>query len=132
MSHQYSVAVNNGRLDAIEGTIGASPLLRLYTGSAPANCAAAPTGSTILTMNLPSDAFASASAGAKSKNGTWSGTATQAGTAGYYRILDNGGTTCHIQGSVGVGSGELQLDNNVIGNGQVVTISTYQITAANT
>jgi hypothetical protein len=30
-----------------------------------------------------------------------------------------------------VGSGELQLDNNIINTSQVVTISTYTLTAGN-
>ena len=32
-----------------------------------------------------------------------------------------------MQGSVGLGSGDLSLDNNVIASGQTVTISTFTI-----
>jgi hypothetical protein len=105
--------------------------MRLLTGTAPANCAAASTGSTIVSLTLPADWMAGASSSTKAKAGTWSGTATGSGTVGYYRIFDSGGTTCHIQGDVGVGSGELQLDNNIINTSQVVTISTYTLTAGN-
>src|SRR5690349_6604201 len=130
MSHQYSVTVNNARLDAIESTIGTAPTLELLTGSAPANCAASPTGGTVCSITLPPDWLAAAASAAKAKAGTWQGTATASGTVGYYRI--KAGATCHIQGSVSTSGAELNLDNNIVNNGQVVTISTYQISAANT
>jgi len=132
MAHQYSVNVNNARLDAIETTIGGTALMRLYTGAAPANCAATATGGTVATLTLPADWMAGASSGSKAKTGTWSGTATASGTVGYYRILDAAGTNAHIQGSVSTSGAELNFDNNIINNGQVITISTYTITAANT
>ena len=132
MAHQYSVTVNNARLDAIETAISTTPVLRMYTGAAPANCAAATTGSTVVSMTLPSDWLAGASSGAKAKSGTWAGTATTSGTVGYYRIFESTATTCHIQGSVSTSGAEINLDNNIVNSGQVVTISTYTITAANT
>lgn len=130
MAHQYSVTVNNARLDAIETTIGTSPSLLLLTGSAPANCAAADTGGTVCTLTLPSDWMGNASSGSKAKAGTWSGTATASGTVGYYRI--KAGATTHIQGTVSTSGAELNFDNNIINTNQVITISTYTITAANT
>mgnify|MGYP000992978288 FL=1 len=77
--------------------------------------------------------MAAASGGSKAKSGTWSNTASAAGTAGYFRIYDSTGTTCHMQGSVTAtgGGGDLQLDNVSIANGQTVTISTFSITDAN-
>lgn len=132
MAHQYSGTVNNARLDAIETAIGGTAVARFYTGAAPANCAAATTGSTVVSMTLPADWMAAASAGAKAKTGTWSGTATTSGTVGYYRIFDSTATYCHIQGSVSTSGAEINFDNNIVNSGQVVTISTYTITAANT
>lgn len=131
MAIQESVGVRNARLDAIETTIGTAPQLRLYTGTQPADCATAPSGSLLATLTLPSDWLANAASGAKSKSGTWSGTGSAGGTAGYFRIYDSTGTTCHFQGSVGQGSGDLSLDNTVIANGQAITISTFTINAAN-
>ena len=130
---QYSIAVNNARLDAIETVVGASPKLRIYTGSAPANCAAAATGTLLVEIQLPSDWLAAASATSKIKAGTWSATSASAGTAGYYRIVDNAGTTCGIQGVVGATASGLEmiLNNIVIGAAQVVTVDTYVINAAN-
>jgi hypothetical protein len=97
---QFSVAVRNAALAAIESTIGTSPKLRIFTDSRPANCAAASVGTLLCEIALPSDWLAAPSDGSVSKSGTWSGTTIAAGTAGYYRIFDTAGTTCHEQGSI--------------------------------
>jgi len=52
MALQYSVDVRNAQLDAVETTIGASPLLRIFTGSSPANCAAASTDTMLVEFAL--------------------------------------------------------------------------------
>lgn len=132
MALQYSVAVNNARLDAVETAAGVTAKLRIYSGAAPANCAAAATGTLLVEMTLPADWMAAASAGSKSKSGTWSGTGAAAGTAGYFRIVDNAGTTAHIQGTCGQGAGDMSLDNTSIAVSQVVTVNTFTLNAANT
>lgn len=131
MTLQYSVAVNNARLDAFESTAGTSAKLRIYTGSVPANCAAAATGTLLVEMALPSDWMAAASAGVKAKAGTWSGTGAAAGTAGYFRIVDTAGTTTHAQGTCGLGSGDMSLDNTSIAVSQVVTVNSFSLTTGN-
>ena len=55
MALQYSTAVRNARLDVVESTIGTSAVLKIRTGAAPANCAAADSGTVLATVNLPSD-----------------------------------------------------------------------------
>lgn len=102
MAVQLSTNARNAKLDAIETTAGTSTVLRIYTGSAPANCAAAATGTQLLSVSLPSDWMANAASGSKAKSGTWQGTAGNTGTAGYYRIWDSSVTTCHVQGAVGM------------------------------
>jgi hypothetical protein len=133
MTIQLSDAARNGELDAIETAISTSAKLRLYTGTQPATCATAPSGSLLLEMSLPSDYLANASGGSKAKAGTWNGTASGAGTAGYFRVYDSAGTTCHIQGSVTItgGGGDMTLDNNVLAVNQAVTINTFTLTAGN-
>lgn len=132
MAIQYSVAVNNARLDSIETTVSTSAKLRIYTGSVPANCAAAATGTLLVEMTLPSDWMAAASSASKAKSGTWSGTGAAAGTAGYFRITDSAGTAVGMQGTCGIGTGDLQLDNTSIAVSQTVTVNTFTINAANT
>lgn len=131
MAVQFSVAVRNARLNAIEATIGTSPKLQLRTGAQPATCATADSGTLLVELTLPSDWVGAASSGATAIAGTWTGTAIAAGTAAHYRIKDSTGTTCHEQGSVGLGTGDLSLDNNVIAINQVISIPTWTTTDGN-
>ena len=129
---QYSVAVNNARLDAVETTVGTAPTLNLYSGSAPANCAAADSGTLLAAITLPSDWMVAASAAVKSGAGLpWSGTASygSAATPTHFRVKK--GATCHIQGTAGIGSGECQVDGTIT-SGQTVDVTSFSITAANT
>lgn len=132
MAFQFSTAARNAALDAIETTAGASCILRIRTGSAPANCAASRSGTVLATINLPSDWLAAASSGSKAKSGTWEDTSADAtGTAAHFEIMDSGGTTCHIQGTVTAtgGGGDMTLDNTSIAPGQTVTISSFTLSA---
>lgn len=133
MSLQLSTTARNARLDQIETTIGTAPLLRMYTGSAPANCAAAATGTKLVEMTLPSNWMADASAGSKAKSGTWSDVGLAAGTAAYFRIYDSSGTTCHVQGTVTAtgGGGDMTLDNTNIATSQAVTVNTFTLSDGN-
>ena len=132
MALQYSVPVNNARLDSVETTVGVSASLKIYTGTAPANCAAAATGTLLISIALPSDWMSAAASGVKSKLGTWSGSASAAGTAGYFRITDTAGTAVGLQGTAGMSATDLILDNSNISATQVVTVNTFSLTAANT
>lgn len=137
MAIQYSTTLRNAQLDQVEIVTGATAKLRLYSGPAPANAAAASTGTMLVEITLPADYFNNASGGTKTKLGTWTGQGTvAAGTgtnAGYFRLFDNAGTTCHMQGTVGVtGSGaDMTLDNTSIATNQVVNVNTFSITAGN-
>lgn len=131
MTVQYSVAVRNGMLDSIETSTGAAAKLMMYSGAQPANCAAAASGTLLLTMSLPSDWMNAASAGTKTLSGSWTVACSTGGTAAHYRITDTAGTTCHEQGSVGVSGTDIVLDNNVMTATQVVTITAKTITAGN-
>lgn len=134
MALQYSTDVRNARLDAVETEIGTSAILEIRSGSAPANCAAADSGTLLASMTLPSDWMAAASSGSKAKSGTWQdASANAAGTAGHFRIKNSAGTVCHIQGSVTAtsGGGDIELDNTSIASGQNVTISSFTLNSAN-
>lgn len=134
MALQYSVTVRNAQLDAVETTVGTAPLLRIYSGAAPANCAAAASGTLLAEATLPSDWMEAASSGSKSLSGTWQDASANAtGTAGHWRLYDSGGTTCHAQGTVTAtgGGGDMTLDNTSIASAQSVTITSFTITAGN-
>lgn len=100
MTIQFSTTVRNAMNDAIETAIGTSPKLRFYSGSIPANCAAAATGTLLCEITCPSDWASASASGEKAKSGTWSATASATGDVGYYRMYDSGATTGHEQGTV--------------------------------
>lgn len=134
MTMQYSTVVRNARLDVVESTIGVTPILEIRTGSQPADCGAAASGTLLAQFALPSDWMAAASAGAKAKSGTWSGAGLAAGTAGYFRIYESGSpSACHIQGSITAtgGGGDMTLDNTSIAAAQTINISSFTLTAGN-
>lgn len=129
MAFQFSTAARNGAADAIETAIGTAPTLEIRTGAAPANCAAADSGTVLATMTLPSDWLAGASSGAKALSGTWQDlTADAAGTAGHFRVKQ--GATCHIQGAITAtgGGGDMTIDNTSIASGQRVDVTAFTIT----
>lgn len=132
MTIQYSTTVRNAKLDAVESAIGTSPILRIRSGSVPANCAAADSGTVLATLTLPSDWMAAASGGTKSMSGTWQDTSADAsGTAAHFRIYDSGGSTCHIQGTVGTSGTDMIVDSVNFTAGQQFTITAFTLTAGN-
>ena len=130
MAKQYGITLANALLESWESNIGTAPILRIYTGEAPANCAAAASGTKLVDMTLPSDFMAAASGGSKAKSGTWSDPSADAtGTAAHYRIYDSGDTTCMEQGTVTVtgGGGDLTLSTVSVTAGLPVSITGFTL-----
>jgi hypothetical protein len=134
MAIKFSEAVRNARLDAIETIAGTDCILKLRTGAAPANCAAANSGTIVATIVLPTDWMNAAASGSKTKAGVWEDVAADAGgTVLHFRIYDSTDTTCHMQGTVTItgGGGDLELNNNVVVAGQTITITAFSLTDGN-
>lgn len=134
MTIQLSVPVRNARLDAIEATIGASAILKVRSGAAPANAAAADSGTVLATIALPADWMSAAAAGSKAMLGSWADSAADAtGTAAHFRIYDTTGVTCGLQGTVTAtaGGGDMEVDNTSFAVGQAFSITTFSLTDAN-
>ena len=130
MTVQLSVEVRNARLDAIETTIGTTPIFELRTGAQPAGCSSASTGNILVQDVLDSDWMAAASSGSKAKAGTWSSTAVggAADTAGHGRIYATGSpSVCHMQWDV---SDDMTVDGTITA-GQTVTVNTFTLTDGN-
>lgn len=132
MALQYSAAVRNAKLDAIETAIGTTAVLKIRTGTVPATVATADAGTVLATLTLPSDWMAAASAGAKAKAGTWQDASADAtGTAAHFRIYASDGTTAHIQGTVGTSATDMIVDSVSFTAGQSFTVNTFTITEGN-
>lgn len=140
MSISISEAMRDALLDAALNATGAfdfdSGKLRIWTGSEP-DVDAAPTGTLLVDITLPADAFAAASSQQAAKSGTWEDTSADGtGTASYFRITEStdddgatGGTYKRIQGSVTAtgGGGDMELDNTSITTGQQVTVTSATV-----
>lgn len=134
MALQFSAAVRNARLDAIETAVGVSAVLKVRTGAAPADVATADSGTVLATLSLPSDWMSAAASGAKAKLGTWQDTSADAtGTAAHFRIYASDGTTAHVQGTVTAtgGGGDMTVDNTSLAAGQSFTVTGFTLTDAN-
>ena len=134
MALQYSVAVRNAQLDAVETTAGTGGILKVWSGAAPATCATADSGTALVIITLPTDWMAAASAASKAKSGTWSDTSADAtGTAGHFRLYASDGTTCHAQGETTItgGGGVMTVDSLSVTAGQIFTVTGFTLAAGN-
>lgn len=131
MAIQLSTAIRNAMGNTIESTIGTAAILKIATGAAPANCAAAATGTILATITLPADWYNAFGSGTSTKIGTWEDTsADNTGTAAHFRLYASDGTTCGLQGTVTAtgGGGDLTLDNTSIAATQDVIITAFSLT----
>jgi len=129
MAIQLGTTYRNAMLDQFETSVGVSAKLQIRSGSQPADCAAANSGTLLAQLDLPSDWMNAASGGSKTKLGTWQDTsADNAGTIGHFRVFDSTLTTCHMQGTAGT-SGDLVTDSATTTAGQTITVNTFTLTA---
>ena len=134
MGLQASIAVRNAMLDQIEVVAGPGAKIVLYSGAPPASAGAAASGTKLAQFNLASDWAAQAAAGVKALNGVpFSALGLAAGKAGYFRLTESDGVTCHLQGVVvkaGVAGGEMTIDNDDIGQDQQVQVLSFGVLAS--
>lgn len=135
MALQYSTGVRNAMLNALESTAGTSAILKLWSGTKPANCAAsdAGDGDVLAEWSLASDWMDAASGGQKAFSNLplEEDAALATGTATHFRLYDSGGTTCHWQGTVteAGGGGDAIINNDAVETGQPVSITVATLTA---
>jgi hypothetical protein len=128
---QKSTDLRDAQNDLWESILGTSPTLELRTGAPPASCAAADSGTLVASMSLPADFMSASSGGVKSKLGTWQDpSADAAGVIGHFRLKTSGGT-CKIQGTVTLtaGGGDMTVDNTNVQPAQLVSITSFSVTA---
>src|SRR5688572_2605932 len=100
--------------------LGASPKIRIYNGTAPANADAALSGNTqlaeLVCAATPFSGFSDTGANARATFGAIANdsSADATGTASFFRILDSAGTTVKAQGDVGTSAANLILNTVAI------------------
>jgi hypothetical protein len=132
MAFQLSFDTRNATLQALETEIGENPIMTVSSGVIPPDCGTANTGTVLATMVLPTDWLNTPAGGSITLSGTWQDLSADAsGTASYFRLHNNGGTSCHMQGTISAtgAGGDMQLDNTNIAIGQQINITAFTITA---
>lgn len=127
---QLSVATRNARADAVTAAVGNAGLVRIFSGAAPANCAAASTG-TLLSEHTTGSPFAPAAAsGILSPTLPANVNAAGSGDAGHFRVFKADGVTCVAQGTAGESGTEMILSNSTLVIGTPVQINSWTFTEA--
>lgn len=129
MAFQTSAAVANAQLDAFETVVGTSARLKIFSGTIPANCAAADGAGTVLAdITCPADWAAAAASRSKVLSGSWlDASANATGTAAFFRFYASDGTTCHGQGSVGTSGTIMVVDSVAFVAGQGFTVLAFTL-----
>ncbi len=132
MALQFSTTYRNALLDQLATTLGGSEKLKIFTGSAPANCGTADSGTKLAEFDLASSGDWNAASGGQKTLASLplNTTGAASGTAGYFRMYDSVGT-CPLQGTVTAtgGGGDMTVDNTSIASGQTVNLTGFTLTA---
>lgn len=127
MAVQLSAAARNARADAIATAVGNAGKLQIRSGSAPADCAAADSGSLLSEHTLGSPFAPSASGGVLSPTLPSNVNASATGTAGHWRVKTSGGTTV-AQGTCGTSGTDMILNTTSLVSGGPVQINSWSFT----
>lgn len=126
-----STTLRNAQLDAITTAIGASGLMKIYTGSQPANVGTAISTQTLLvTLTLNATFAPASSGGVLTANAITGANAVASGTAAWFRIFKSDGTTAVMDGSVDVAANtpDCVIQNTSINSGQAISVTSLTIT----
>jgi hypothetical protein len=130
----FPTALRNAIADAITTFAGGSCLLRIYSGTQPANANTALSGQTLLAELTCNATFApSASGGVLTLNAiTNDSSANATGTASFFRLLKSDATTVVMDGTVGATGSDLNINSTTITSGIAVGVTGATITIGNT
>jgi len=119
-------------MDVETASIGSAGILKIYSGSVPADVGASLGAAVVLAQLTCGSPFAAgASGGVLTANAiTTDSSADATGTATFFRITTSGGTAV-IQGSVGTSGADLNLNSTGISAGASVSVTSMTITEGN-
>jgi hypothetical protein len=135
MALSYSNAARSAQQDAtgLNAFIGTSALLRIYSGTRPANANTALSGNTLLAeLTCNASAFGSVTNGVLTAGAVTSDSSANAtGTASFFRLVKSDGTTVVMDGDIGTSGADLNLNTVSIVSTGTVAVSSFVITRAN-
>ena len=131
MAIQYSLTHRNNAMTQLNTDIGASAVIKVFTGSAPANCGTADTGTLLVTFAGNAGGFGTVASQVLTASAVASATASGNGTAGYFRIYPSAATTTNavVQGTCGTSGADMILTNTSITSGQTCNFTSLTVTA---
>lgn len=131
MAIKYSTSIITNRLSSVNTDIGINAVIRIYSGTRPANVNTAAAGTVLATLAGNAAAFGSVSAGALTANAITGDTSADAtGTATWFRVFKADGTTACIDGDVAASGADLNLSSVSITATQPVNVTSFVITGA--
>jgi len=131
MALKFPAAFRTTRADTITTRAGNGALLRIYSGTRPANADTAPSGTLLAELVCGTPFAPAASSGVLTANAiTQDSSADATGTATWCRLTNSAGSTTVLDGDVTVtgGGGDLQLVNTSLTAGQPVQVTSFVIT----
>lgn len=103
--------------------------LEIYTGTQPADPNDAPSGSLLVTINIPTPAFGAAVGGTIAKSGTWQEVATGTGAAGWARMISaDTNKSVDIAVSESGGGGQAIISDADVVSGNTITVTSFSFT----
>ena len=132
MAISFSTTLRNARADAITTTAGNSGKLRIYSGTRPANPAAAITGTLLAELTCNATFAPAASGGVLTLNAITQDSAADAtGSATHFRLFKSDGTTVVLDGDVGTSGSDCNINTTSIVSGAIVAVTSFVLTEAN-
>lgn len=131
MAIQYSLTHRTAAMATLNTDIGINAVIKVFTGSAPANCGTADTGTLLVTFAGNAGGFGSAASQVLTASAVAAATAAGTGTAGYFRIYPAAATTTNavVQGTCGLSASDMILTNTSIVSGQTCNFTSLTVTA---
>jgi hypothetical protein len=128
MAIQYSVTHRTNAMTQLATDVGTSAVIKIWTGTVPANCGTTDSGTLLVTFAGNVTQFGTAATGVLTVSAIANAVAGNTGTAGYFRIYPTAatGTNAVIQGTVGV---DMTLTNTSITSGQTCAFTSMTVTA---
>jgi hypothetical protein len=129
---KLSTSFRTSRLDVVNTAVGTNAYVRIYSGTPPATVDTALSGNLMLAeLRGNASQFGTVSSATLTVSAmTADSSANHSGTPTFARVFKSDGTTACIQVTAGVGSGELNCDDDILA-GQNVAVSSFTIVEQN-
>lgn len=130
MAIQYSITHRTNAMTQLNTDIGASAVIKLFSGAAPANCGTADSGTMLVQFAGNAGGFGTLTGAVLNASAVASVTATASGTPGYFRIYPSAATTTNavVQGTVGTTGTDMILTAATVTSGQTVNFTSLSVT----